>query len=97
MFAREQLARQPAVIRRHRVVASGVAAWVAIVYVFALVALNGALLFSARRAILKEQPTRLSTAIAFLYKEYKPWAYWSAGRLQLTSCQLASRALTDLV
>ena len=47
-----------------------VAAWVAIVYVFALVALNGALLFSARRAILKKQPTRLSTAIAFLYKEY---------------------------
>ena len=54
-----------------------VVAWVAIaVYAFGLWALNAGLLFFARRAILTEQPTTLSSATRFLYKEYESWAFW---------------------
>ena len=47
-----------------------VLAWLAIgVYVFGLLAFHAALLFCARKAILEQKPTMLSTAIHFLYKE----------------------------
>jgi hypothetical protein len=48
-------------------------AWSAVgVYAFGLVALNAALLFRAREAILKQKPTPLSRAIHFLYREFEP-------------------------
>jgi hypothetical protein len=54
-------------------------AWVAlIVYAFGLVAFDGALLFTARKAITTNKPTRISKAIGFLYREYETWAYWFA-------------------
>jgi hypothetical protein len=52
-------------------------AWAAVgLYAFGLLALNGALLFTARHAILAQTPTPLSQAIGFLYRELKPWAFW---------------------
>ena len=48
-------------------------AWSAVgVYAFGLLALNAALLFRAREAILKQKPTPLSHAIHFLYREFEP-------------------------
>ena len=45
-------------------------AWLAIgVYAFGLLAFNAMLLFLARKAILSNKPTPLSTALNFLYKE----------------------------
>ncbi|MDC0525714.1 hypothetical protein OAO87_01850 [bacterium] len=44
--------------------------WLAIaVYAFGLLALNAVLLFLARKAILNNKPTPLSTALMFLYTE----------------------------
>ena len=52
-------------------------AWVAIIlYPIGLLALNGALLFAARGAIVMNRPTPLSRAIAFLYREYLPHIFW---------------------
>jgi hypothetical protein len=52
-------------------------AWVAIgLYPIGLLLLNGALLFSARRAILTAKHTPLSRAIVFLYREFKPHIFW---------------------
>ena len=52
-------------------------AWIAVgMYPFFLLVVNGALLFSAREAILSRRDTPLSRAILFLYQEYEPWAYW---------------------
>jgi hypothetical protein len=54
-----------------------VVAWSAIsVYAFGLVALNGALLFCARKAIMQKKPTTLSRTIRFLYIDYKPLVCW---------------------
>jgi hypothetical protein len=51
-------------------------AWLAIgVYAFGLLALNAALLFNARKAIVKRVPTTLSRAIHFLYCEFEPYAH----------------------
>jgi hypothetical protein len=48
-------------------------AWSAVsVYAFGLLALNAALLFCAREAILKQEPTPLSRAISFLHREFEP-------------------------
>lgn len=48
-----------------------VTAWFAIgVYAFGLIALNAALLYAAREAILENRSTPLSRAIRFLYREY---------------------------
>jgi hypothetical protein len=47
-----------------------------IVYAFGQIVFFGALLFCARKAILSQKPTGLSKAIAFLWREYEPWAYW---------------------
>jgi hypothetical protein len=48
-------------------------AWLAVgVYAFGLLAVNAALLFCARKAILKQKPTPLSCAIKFLYSEFEP-------------------------
>ena len=45
-------------------------AWVAItIYAIGLLALTALLLFIARKAILNNKPTALSTALRFLYKE----------------------------
>jgi hypothetical protein len=74
-------------------------AWVAlVVYAFGLVVFDGSLLFSARKAIAAGQPTRISKAIGFLYREYEPWCYWCA-RHGLTGhlhrgCLPISRLLT---
>ena len=43
---------------------------------FGLLAVNGLLLFLARKAILTKTPTPLSNAIYFLYREFEPWAFW---------------------
>jgi len=52
-------------------------AWVAIVlYPIGLLALNGGLLYAARKAILKTRPTGLSRAIGFLYREFEPQFFW---------------------
>ena len=46
------------------------AAWFAIgVYAIGLFVFNGVLLLVARKAIVSNKPTTLSTAIRFLYKE----------------------------
>jgi|TARA_B110001469_G_C9579265_1_gene287278 hypothetical protein len=34
------------------------------------------LLIAARRAIVKERPTRLSTALSFLHRDFVPRLYW---------------------
>lgn len=48
-------------------------AWSAVgVYAFGLLALNAALLFCVREAILKQKPTPLSRAIHFLHREFEP-------------------------
>ena len=48
-------------------------AWLAVLmYPLGLLALNAALLFSAREAISRQRPTPLSRAIAFLHAEYEP-------------------------
>ena len=48
-------------------------AWVAIIlYPIGLFVTNAFLLFSARRAIVSKQPTSLSRALGFLYREYTP-------------------------
>lgn len=47
-------------------------AWAAIgVYAFGMLALNAVLLFLARHAIATKKPTRLSTAISFLHRDYE--------------------------
>jgi hypothetical protein len=52
-------------------------AWASIaIFCFGLLAFNGVLLFSARRAIVHKKPTALSRAVSFLYNDYKPWAFW---------------------
>jgi hypothetical protein len=52
-------------------------AWTAIfIYCFGFLALSAMLLCCARTAILSGHPTRLSTSIRFLYKEYEPWVFW---------------------
>ena len=52
-------------------------AWIAVsFYAFGLVGVIGLLLLLARDAIMKGQPTPLSAALRFVYKEYEPWAYW---------------------
>ena len=45
-------------------------------YPVGLLLVNAMLLFKARRAIISNQPTRLSLAIRFLYAEYSPSTYW---------------------
>ena len=51
-------------------------AWAAVLlYPIGLFALNGALLSSARQAILSEKPTALSRAVGFLHREYLPGFY----------------------
>ena len=60
--------------QEHQLVAA--VAWIAIALVFGLLALNAALLFSARQHILKNKPSALSNAIKFLYREYEPHMYW---------------------
>ena len=48
-------------------------AWVAIaMYPIGLFVTNALLLFTSRRAIVSKQPTRLSRALGFLYREYTP-------------------------
>ena len=49
-----------------------------VLYPIGLLLLNAALLFSVRRAICSEEPTALSTAIAFLHREYdvRRGLYW---------------------
>ena len=52
-------------------------AWVAIIiYPCGMLALNASLLFAARHAILKKRPTKLSSAISFLYREYETHFFW---------------------
>jgi hypothetical protein len=52
-------------------------AWTAVVlYPIGLIIVNGVLLFCSRDAILHRKPSPLSIAIAFLHKEYEPWACW---------------------
>ena len=52
-------------------------AWAAIIlYPVGLLALNVALLYAARHAILSDNPTLLSSSIAFLYREYEPHMFW---------------------
>ena len=52
-------------------------AWAAIiVYPIGLIALNATLLGCARKAIINRRQTVLSTAIAFLHKEYEPQFFW---------------------
>ncbi|KAL3926830.1 MAG: hypothetical protein SGPRY_003115 [Prymnesium sp.] len=58
------------------VAAQGLAAAAIVLYPVGLLLLIGALLFKARRPILAEKPTPLSTAISFLYREYKPHMFW---------------------
>ena len=48
-----------------------------LLYPVGLLALNAVLLLCARRAILSGRPTALSSAIAFLYREYKPHMFVS--------------------
>ena len=52
-------------------------AWAAIIlYPVGLLALNAALLFAARKAILSGRPTALSRSISFLYREFEPHLFW---------------------
>ena len=52
-------------------------AWVAIaLYPIGVPILYLALLLSARKAILAEQPTDLSRSLAFLHQDYAPSMYW---------------------
>ena len=52
-------------------------AWVAILlYPVGLLLTFATLLYAARHAILSEEHTPLSRAIAFLYREYKPHTFW---------------------
>ena len=52
-------------------------AWVAIsLYPIGIPLLYLALLLSARKAILTEQPTALSRSLTFLYQDYAPSMYW---------------------
>ena len=52
-------------------------AWIAIaIYPIGLFVVNAVLLLSARRAILTKQPTRLSRALSFVYREYKPTMFF---------------------
>jgi hypothetical protein len=51
-------------------------------YPIGIFALNSALLFAARHAILSERPNRLSSAIAFLHREYKSEYYCMSPRLK---------------
>ena len=53
-------------------------AWVAIaLYPVGMLVLNASLLFCARKEIRSGKPSsRLSKAIAFLYKEYEPHVFW---------------------
>ena len=52
-------------------------AWAAIIlYPVGLLALNAALLFAARKAILSGRPTTLSRSISFLYREFEPHLFW---------------------
>ncbi len=52
-------------------------AWVALlVYPIGTLALNAALLYAARHAILNNKPTPLSVAIAFLHREFEPQYFW---------------------
>jgi hypothetical protein len=45
-------------------------------YAVGLIVINWLLLYSCRKAILKQKHTKMSLAIAFLYREYKPHMYW---------------------
>eukprot|EP00964_Phaeocystis_antarctica_P092104 scaffold59184_cov68-Phaeocystis_antarctica.AAC.2 len=52
-------------------------AWVAIaLYPIGIPLLYLALLLSARKAILTEQPTALSRSLTFLYQDYAPSMFW---------------------
>ncbi|KAL3909905.1 MAG: hypothetical protein SGPRY_009256, partial [Prymnesium sp.] len=46
------------------------------VYPVGLLVLVAGLLFSARRDIIRNTPSRLSLSIAFLHREYKPHFFW---------------------
>jgi hypothetical protein len=53
------------------------AAWTAItIYSFGTIALEGALLFAARDAILRQQPSKLSHAVRFLHNDYTLRCWW---------------------
>ena len=52
---------------------------------FGLVLLNAVLLVSARKAIISEQPTRLSKSITFLHKEAS-----AGGQARISVCSSAS-------
>ena len=60
---------------KHRT-AQSIAIAAILLYPIGLFALNGALLFYARDAILSEKPTALSRAVAFLHREYLPAFYF---------------------
>ena len=61
-------------VEYHRVV---YLAWLAIaLYPVCIPLVCLALLLSARKAILNEQPTALSRSLALLHRDYKPWMYW---------------------
>jgi len=47
-----------------------------VIYPIGLLLLNSSLLFFARHAILHSQPTPLSRAIAFLYRDYEVHMFW---------------------
>jgi len=52
-------------------------AWLAVfIYVFGVFGVVCLLLFCARKAITRQTPTLLSSSLAFLYREYEPWAFW---------------------
>jgi len=52
-------------------------AWLAVVlYPIGALVVCGTLLMRARHAILRDDPSDLSEALAFLYKEYKPDFFW---------------------
>ena len=57
-------------------------AWIAVlVFPVGITLGTGALLFRARKAIVSESPTKLSTAIAFLHREYKTdFFFWEVCR-----------------
>ena len=58
-------------------------AWIAIIlYPIGLLALNGGLLYAARKSILTNKHTALSRAIAFLYRDFEKQLFWWEGSVK---------------
>jgi hypothetical protein len=47
-----------------------------VVYAFGVLIFFAVLLFACRHAVRDSKPSALSKSIAFLFREYEPWAFW---------------------